>query len=80
MASGQCHSLCGHIMAGFDLDDKCARSCDKRLGSDACIVGGAIYICIMCDGFTDIQTEILATPHYQIHKNKWAGSWCPPKM
>ena len=53
---GLCHGFCGHIMAGFDLHDKCARYHDKSLGTDACIVGGAI--CKIYDGFTDVPKEM----------------------
>ena len=71
MASpGQCRGSCGHIMAGFDMHDKCARCSDKGLGSDACIVRGAI--CKICNGFTDIQQDMLATPQYQTRKGKKA--------
>ena len=63
---GQRRGSCGHKMAGFDMHDKCS-----RLGKDPCIVGGAI--CKICDSFTSIQTEMLATPQYQIRKDKKAG-------
>ena len=72
MASpGQCRGSWGHIMAGFDMHDKYARCCDKGLGYDACIAGGAI--CKICDGFTAVQGEMLATLQYQIRKDKKAG-------
>ena len=72
MASpGQCLGSCGHKMAGFDMHEKCARCRDKRLGSDACIIGGAV--CTIYDGFTAILREMLATPQYQICKDKKAG-------
>ena len=77
MASpGQRRGCCGHLRVGFDLQDKCGRCCDKGLGSDACVVGGAI--CKMCDGFTDIQREVLATPQYQICRNKKAAILVSP--
>ena len=79
MASpGQCHRWFGHIMAGFDMHDKCARCRDKGLGCDACIVGGAI--CKICEGFAAVQREMLATLQYQIHKDKKAGILVSPKV
>ena len=72
MASpGQRRGSCGHIIAGFDAHDKCARCCDKGLGTDPCIVGGAI--CTICDGFTPAQLDMLTTPQYQIRKDKKEG-------
>ena len=52
MASpGQRHEVFGHKMARFDMHEICARRLDKALGSDACIVGGAI--CKICDSFNE---------------------------
>ena len=49
-----------------------------RTGSkDPCIVGGTI--CKICDNFTAIQCEMLATPQYQIRKDKKAGLLVSPR-
>ena len=73
---GQRRGSCGHKMAGFDMHEKCARCRDKGLGKDPCIVGGVI--CKFCDSFTTIQREMLATPQYQIRKDKKAGLLVSP--
>ena len=36
-------------------------------------------ICSICDSFTDLQCEVLATPQYQIRKDKKAGLLVSPK-
>ena len=64
-------------MAGFDMREKCALCRDKGLDKDPCIVDGAI--CSICDSFTDLQCEVLATPQYQIRKDKKAGLLVSPK-
>ena len=74
---GQRRGSCGHKMAGFDMHEKCARCRDKGLGKDPCIMGGAI--CKICDNFTAIQREMLATPQYQIRKDKKAGLLVSPR-
>ena len=74
---GQRRGSCGHKMAGFDMHEKCARCRDKGLGKDPCIVGGAI--CKICDNFTAIQRDMLATPQYQIRKDKKAGLLVSPR-
>ena len=35
---GQYRGLCGHIMAIFDLHDKCARCSEKLIGEDNCVL------------------------------------------
>ena len=70
MASpGQRRGSCGHVMAGFDLHKKCARCRDKKVGDDPCVKG---QDCEICDCFSDIQRGMLATPQYQIRKDKKA--------
>ena len=59
------------------MHEKCARCRDIGLGSDVCIIGGAV--CKICDGFTAIQKEMLATPQYQIQRDKKAGLIVSPK-
>ena len=76
-SSGQIRGSCCHLMAGFDMHDKCARCRDKGLGNDPCIVGGAI--CSICDSFSTVQCEMLALPQYQIRKDKKAGLLISPK-
>ena len=64
-------------MTGFDMHDKCAQCRDKELGNDPSIVGRAI--CSVCDSFSTVQREMLATPQYQIRKDKNAGLLVSPK-
>ena len=73
---GQRKGSCGHIMAAFDSHEKCARYRDKRIGEDNCILDRP---CPICDGFSDAQKELLATPSYRIRKDKKAGLLVSPK-
>ena len=73
---GQRKGSCGHIMAGFDSHDKCARCRDKRIGEDSCVLDKP---CPFCDGFSESQKELLATPSYRIRKDKKAGLLVSPK-
>ena len=76
MASpGQRRGSCGHVMAGFDLHKKCARCRDKKVGDDPCVKG---QDCELCDKFSDSQKGMLATPQYQIRKDKKAGILISP--
>ena len=76
MASpGQRQCSCGHVMAGFDLHKKCARCRDKKVGDDPCVKG---QDCEICDIFSDSQRGMLATPQYQIRKDKNAGILVSP--
>ena len=76
MASpGQRRGSCGHVMAGFDLHKKCARFRDKKLGDDSCVQG---KVCTLCDNLTDSQRNMLATPQYQIRKDKKSGLLLSP--
>ena len=76
MASpGQRRGSCGHVMAGFDLHKKCARCRDKKMGDDPCVKG---QHCDLCDNFSDSQRGMLATPQYQIRKDKKAGTLVSP--
>ena len=73
---GQRGGSCGHVMASFDLHDKCARCRDKLIGEDNCVVDKP---CKICDGFSDARKEMLATPSYKIRKYKKAGLLVSPK-
>ena len=76
MASpGQRRGSCGHVMAGFDLHKKCARCRDKMVGDDPCVKG---QDCELCDTLSDSQKGMLATPQYQIRKDKKAGILISP--
>ena len=76
MASpGQRRGSCGHVMAAFDLYKKCARCRDKKMGDDPCVKG---QHCDLCDSFSDSQKGMLATPQYQIRKDKKAGTLVSP--
>ena len=46
------------------------------MGQDPCVLGSD---CVVCDGFSDLQKERLATPSYKIRKEKKAGMLVPPK-
>ena len=73
---GQQRGSCGHVVASFDLHDKCARCRDKLIGEDDCVKDKP---CKVCDGFSDIQKEMFATPSYKIRKDKKAGLLVSPK-
>ena len=74
---GQRKGSFGHIMAAFDLHEKCARCREKKVEQDPCVLGNE---CVLCDGFCDAQRERLATPSYKIHKEKKAGLLVFPKV
>ena len=67
---------CGHIMASFDLHDKCARCWDKLIGEDNCMLDKP---CPIYDGFSDTQREMLSAPSYKMRKDKKAGLLVSPK-
>ena len=76
MASpGQRRGICGHMMAGFDQHERCARCRDKGQGSDPCVKK---KYCSICDNLTDQQRGMLSTPQYQIRKDKKAGLLISP--
>ena len=78
MASpGQRRGICGHMMAGFDQHEHCARCRDKGLGSDNCVQKKS---CAHCDSLTDQQRGMLSTPQYQIRKEKKAGLLVSPSL
>ena len=60
----------------FDSHEKCTRCRDKKLGQDPCVLGNPYVI---CDGFSDVQREKLATPSYKIRKDCKAGLLVSPK-
>ena len=45
---GQRRGTCGHAMAAFDLHEKCAWCCDKKVGDGPCVKG---QDCVICEGF-----------------------------
>ena len=55
---GQRRGSCGHVMAIFDLHDKCARCREKRIGEDDCVKDRP---CSICDTFSEVQRESFAT-------------------
>ena len=73
---GQRRGSCGHAMANFDLHDKCARCREKSIGEDDCVLNKS---CVIRDGFSESQREMLATPTYRIRKDKKAGVLVSPK-
>ena len=60
---GQRRGSCGYNMANFDLHDKCARCREKLIGEDKCVLKKP---CVICDGFSESQRELLATPTYNL--------------
>ena len=54
-------------MAAFDSHDKCTCCCKKKVGQDPCVQR---QVCNICEGFSDVQRDILATPSYKICKEK----------
>ena len=62
-------------MASFDLHKWCARCRDKGIGGDDCVEKRS---CVICDGFTETQKEMLATPTYKIRKDKKSGVLISP--
>ena len=73
---GQRRGSCGHVMANFDLHDKCARCREKLIGENDCVLKKP---CKICDGFSESQRELLSTPTYRIRKDKKAGLLVSPK-
>ena len=57
-------------MASFDLHKHFARCRDKGIGDDECVENKP---CVICDGFSEVQKEILATPKYKLRKEKKTG-------
>ena len=56
---GQRRGACGHVMAAFDLHERCARCRDKKLGDDPCVKDKP---CSLCDSLSESQKETLSTP------------------
>ena len=73
---GQRRGSCGHVMALFNLHDKCARCRKKLIGEDSCVKDKP---CKICDGFTPAQKDMLSTPTYKIRRDKKAGLLVSPK-
>ena len=63
----QKHGSCGHIMAGFDSHNFCARCREKGKGSDPCISHND---CNACNSLTEEQRTQLSTPSYRLKKEK----------
>ena len=64
-------------MASFDLHKRCARCHDKGIGDDEYVENKP---CVICDGFTELQKEILATPTYKLHKENKMGVLVSPEQ
>ena len=73
---GQRRGACGHVMAAFDLHERCARCRDKKLGDDPCVKDKP---CSLCDSLSESQKETLSTPSYRIRKERKAGLLVSPK-
>ena len=58
---------CGHMMAGFDLHNFCARCCDKKKGKDPCVEKPNVE-CQLCKALTPEQETQLATPSYKLRR------------
>ena len=72
---GQRRGTCRHAMADFDLHEKCACCREKKVG-DLCVKG---HNCVICEGLSDSQCEILSTPSYKICKDNRTGTLVSPK-
>ena len=72
----QCRGACGHIMAAFDMHERCACCRDKKLDQDPCVKDN---LCSICDNLSDLQKETLSMPSYRIHKGRKAGLLVSPK-
>ena len=73
---GQRRGVCRHVMAAFDLHERCARCREKKVGDDPCVKG---KLCSLCDNFSDSQRETISTPSYRIRKDRKAGLLVSPK-
>ena len=58
------------------MHDKCARCREKLIGEDDCVKDRP---CSICDSFSEVQWESLATPTYRIRKEKKTGVLVSPK-
>ena len=63
-------------MASLDMHKRCARCRDKAIGDDDCV---GKRVCAICDGFSDVQKEILSTPTYKLRKEKKTGVLVSPE-
>ena len=63
-------------MASFDMHKRCARCRDKKMGDDECVENRP---CTICDGFMDLQKEMLSTPTYKLRKEKKLSVLLPPE-
>ena len=66
---GQRRGTCDHAMASFDSHLACAHCRDKGKGKDPCVEKPDIE-CTICSSFSPEQHLQLATPSYQIKKDK----------
>ena len=71
---GQRRGACGHIMAAFDMQERCARFGDKMSDQDPYVQDKP---CSICDNFSDSRRETLLTPSYNsgqyVRKEKQAS-------
>ena len=63
----QKRETCGHVMALFDSQKKCARCREKGVGDDPCVKK---IDCQICKVFTPSQVQHLATPTYKARKER----------
>ena len=57
------------MMAGFDLQNYCARCHDKKKGKDPCVEKPNLE-CQLCKALTPEEVSQLATPSYKLKKEK----------
>ena len=67
---GQKRGGYGHVMASLDSHSFCARCRDKGKGKGPCIEKPDTTYCKSCNSLTEEQRCQLATPSYQIKKEK----------
>ena len=67
---GQRQGKCGHVMANFDTHSHCTRCRDKGKGKEPCVQDPQTSNCQICNSLTSDQRQQLATPSYELKKEK----------
>ena len=63
-------------MAALDSHEKCVRCRKDKVGQNPCVKG---QVCNICESFSDVQRDTLATSSYKLRKEKKAGIVVSPK-
>ena len=59
---GHRRGSCGHVMAIFDLRDKCPQCREKLISEDDCVKDRP---CFICASFSEVQRESFNNTHIQ---------------